>query len=483
MPNSIFEAVFENSKKYPEKLCVADAKTAFSYREYLSLVLKISAFLSSSGFEKGDAAVFEASQSVYYLASQLAVQAVGGIFVPLEKNCGAAKISAVSEKVGAKLVVTSADVSGAVSLQALVEKASELEERKTEELPKGDEVCEILFSTGTTGKEKGIMITNKNNVALAENVVNGVEMKKDNVELIPSPLNHSHALRRYYGNMLSGASVVLCSGVINLKEFFGLIQKFGVNSIDLVPTALSIVLKLSGEKLGEYRESLRYIELGSAPLMKADKEKLKSLLPKTRLYNFYGSTESGCIAIYNFNRENDKENCIGRPTVNAKIFAVDEERKAVETSENQTGLLACFGKMNMKGYWQDEEETAAALENGTIYTNDEIYFDKDGDIILLGRRGDVINIGGNKVSPEEIENVAKGIEGVADCACVAVTEALRGSVPKLFVEMKPGAEFDISKLKAEFSKSVEAYKIPKYFVRVEKIPRTFNGKVIRRLLK
>lgn len=483
MPNSIFEAVFENSKKNPEKLCVADARKAFSYKEYLTLALKISALLSSKGFKKGDAAVFEACQSSYYLASQLAVQAVGGIFVPLERGCGAAKISAVAEKVGAKTIVTSADVPGAVSLESLAEEAEGFEEILPESFPEKDEVCEILFSTGTTGKEKGIMITNENNVALAENVMFGVEMKEDNVELIPSPLNHSHALRRYYGNMLRGSSVVLSSGVINLKEFFGLIEKFGVNSIDLVPTALSIVLKLSGEKLGEYCEKLRYIELGSAPLMKADKEKLKRLLPKTRLYNFYGSTESGCIAIYDFNSGADKENCIGKPTANAEIFAVDEERKRVETSKNETGLLASFGRMNMKGYWKDEEETAAALENGTIYTNDEIYFDEDGDIILLGRRGDVINIGGNKVSPEEIENVAKGIEGVADCACVAVSEELRGSVPKLFVEMKPGAEFDVAKLKTEFSKSVEAYKIPKYFVPVEKIPRTFNGKVIRRLLK
>ena len=128
-----------------------------------------------------------------------------------------------------------------------------------------------------------------------------VEMKEDNVELIPSPLNHSHALRRYYGNMLCKASVVVSPGVMNLFGFFKLIEKYGVNSIDLVPTALSILLKLSKNKLGEYKDTLRYIELGAAPLMQADKDRLKALLPHTRLYNFYGSTESGCIAIYNFN--------------------------------------------------------------------------------------------------------------------------------------------------------------------------------------
>ena len=310
----------------------------------------------------------------------------------------------------------------------------------------------------------------------------GVEMKEDNVELIPSPLNHSHALRRYYGNMLCKASVVVSPGVMNLFGFFKLIEKYGVNSIDLVPTALSILLKLSKNKLGEYKDTLRYIELGAAPLMQADKDRLKALLPHTRLYNFYGSTESGCIAIYNFNDSKDKSGCIGKPTFNAKIFAVDENRREVKTSREKTGLLASFGKMNMQGYWKDEEETAAALCDGVVYTNDEIYFDEDGDIILLGRRGDVINVAGNKVSPEEIENAAKKIEGVADCGCVPAEDELKGSVPKLFVEMKPGFSFEAVFIRERLAGSLEPYKVPKYIVEIDKIPRTFNGKLIRRKL-
>ena len=192
--------------------------------------------------------------------------------------------------------------------------------------------------------------------------------------------------------------------------------------------------------------------------------------------------ESGCIAIYNFNDSKDKSGCIGKPTFNAKIFAVDENRREVKTSREKTGLLASFGKMNMQGYWKDEEETAAALCDGVVYTNDEIYFDEDGDIILLGRRGDVINVAGNKVSPEEIENAAKKIEGVADCGCVPAEDELKGSVPKLFVEMKPGFSFDAVFIRERLAGSLEPYKVPKYIVEIDKIPRTFNGKLIRRKL-
>ena len=482
MADSIFEAVFNNARKDPEKLCIADEEGALTYGEYISLVSRFSSVLAARGIKKGDRVVAEAVQSVKFLALQLGLQGIGGVFVPLERGCAKAKIESVAKTAGARLIVTSADVKRAVTLDSLFEQARTAKEYGYNFFPEKNDICELLFSTGTTGKEKGIVITNGNNIALAENVMYGVEMKEDNVELIPSPLNHSHALRRYYGNMLCKASVVVSSGVMNLFGFFKLIEKYGVNSIDLVPTALSILLKLSKNKLGEYKDTLRYIELGAAPLMQADKDRLKALLPHTRLYNLYGSTESGCIASYNFNDSKDKSGCIGKPTFNAKIFAVDENRREVKTSREKTGLLASFGKMNMQGYWKDEEETAAALCDGVVYTNDEIYFDEDGDIILLGRRGDVINVAGNKVSPEEIENAAKKIEGVADCGCVPAEDELKGSVPKLFVEMKPGFSFDAVFIRERLAGSLEPYKVPKYIVEIDKIPRTFNGKLIRRKL-
>lgn len=482
MANSIFEVVFENAKNFPQKLCLADDESEYSYGEFFSLVSRFSSLLASMGLEKGDAVVAEASQSVKYLAFELGLQGIGGVFVPLERGCAASKISSVAATAEAKLIVTNAESENSVTLSSLFEKAKGEKEYSYPSFPGADDVCELLFSTGTTGKEKGIVIVNRNNITLAQNVMYGVEMKEDNVELIPSPLNHSHALRRYYGNMLCGASVVLSSGVMNLLGFFKAIEKYGVNSIDLVPTALTILLRLSKGKLGEYKDTLRYIELGAAPLMQADKDKLKALLPNTRLYNFYGSTESGCIAIYNFNDAKDKSGCIGKPTRNARIFAVDDERNEISTSREKTGLLASFGEMNMIGYWKDEEETAAALQDGVVYTNDEIYFDEDGDIILLGRKGDVINVAGNKVSPDEIENLAKKLDGVADCGCIPVPDDVKGSVPKLFVEMKPGAVFNAAAIRESLSKATEPYKVPKYIVEIDKIPRTFNGKLIRRKL-
>lgn len=487
MFNSVVQAVFSHAETKKDKICLADEKGSVTYSEYKELILNIAAELQFLGIKKDNKVVIEASQTIDFLATALAVQLIGGVFVPVERSCAWDKTLRIAETAEAVLAVSlkeqeSGDIKH-LSMASLAENAKEKAQTVSYGFSDRDTVCELLFSTGTTGKEKGIAITNGNNIALAENVMFGVEMEEDNVEMIPSPLNHSHGLRRYYANMVKGATVVLATGVMNVIGFFGLMDKYGVNSMDLVPTALTVLLKLSRGKFADYKDVMRYIQFGSAPLSDGDKETIRTLLPDTHLYNFYGSTESGCICIYDFNDGKDKPKCIGKPTYNAKIVIVDEERKEIDATENNTGLLASFGGMNMKGYWMDDEETAAVMFEGGIYSNDEAYFDEDGDIILLGRKGDVINVAGNKVSPDEIEDVVKKMQGVEDCGCIGISDPLKGNTPKLFVQMKKGCAFDSTAIRAFIAGELEPYKVPSVIEEIELIPRSFNGKLLRRALR
>ena len=488
MFRSVVEAVFYHAENTPDKLCLADETRSVTYSQYKEEIRKMASQLVSLGVKKSDRVLVEASQTVSYLALELAIQLIGAVFVPVERNCAWNKIARLISSSSPKLVVTIKPAQEEVSVKTttlteFVELASSCDEYIVEEFPDSADISEILFSTGTTGAEKGIVISHDNNIALAENVMYGVKMQEDNVEMIPSPLNHSHGLRRYYGNMVKGATVILITGAMNVMKFFQMMDEYKVNSLDLVPTALSVLLKLSKNKFAEYKDVIRYIQFGSAPLVAADMESIKSMLPNTRLYNFYGSTESGCICIYDFNTDKDKPKCIGKPAHNVKIVIVDEDRNEIESSKDNTGLVASFGRMNMLGYWNDEEETRKAMADGFIYSNDEAYFDEDGDIILLGRKGDVINTGGNKVSPEEIEEAARKHESVADCGCIGVPDSIKGSVPKLFVQIKDGYQFEPIALRTYLAGLLEAYKVPEYIVQIDKIPRSFNGKILRRVLK
>lgn len=485
MVRSIVEAVALHAKETPDKFCLADGRNELTYRGYWEHICGYAKHLQELGIKKGDCVVVRNSQSMETLVTGLAIQLLGAIFVPLEKNVADSRIQEVAEAVHAKCYIAVKELELSCAYEKMTEVLSYRDEAASEAdfaFPQLEDMAEILFTTGTTGVSKGIELLHKNVVAVAENVIDGVEMDKDNVELIPIPISHSHGLRRYYSNMLNGSSVVLLGSVIFMQVVLDCIEKYHVTAIDLVPAALASLLKLNGDKLADYKDQIRYVQLGSAPIPETDKETLRQLLPKSRLYNFYGTTESGCSCILDFNAMKDKKNCIGRPTCHAKFEFMDEDGNPVNATEETPGFLACAGDMNMVGYYQADALNEETFKNGYILTQDMAYMGEDGLIYMLGRQGDVIETGGNKVSPVEIEEVAIKCEGVEDCACVPVDSPILGKEPKLFVVMKKGSTFDSDMIYQYLKDRLESYKVPKIIEEIDAIPRTYNGKIQRKKL-
>ena len=484
--SSIVEFIAVNSLKYPQRLCVADATIELTYSDMWECITGFANELCKYGLCKGDCVVVECNQSVNYFVCEMAVQLAGGIFVPIEKNAALTRIEEIAAETDAKIHIANRiceslnkikhiDISEAVvHRSAAAVNASKF--------PAGEDIAEILFSTGTTGKSKGIVLTHRNDTALAENVKYGTAMKPDNVELIPMPLSHSHGLRRTYGNMLNGSSVVFVDGVMFLKRVFEMMDRYKVTSMDISPAMLSIIFKLGKDSIANYANQLDYIQLGSAPLPEEDKLHLSALLPHTRLYNFYGSTEAGCSCILDFNSMSGKKGCIGKPTVNAKFIVVDDNRNVINSSPDNLGLLASAGDINMKEYFNEPELTAQTLIDGYIYTKDLGYIDEDGYVYMLGRKDDVINYGGIKISPEEIEAVVRTNPIIKDCACVGKADAISGQVPKLFVVLEDSEEYEAKSFKRFLTDTIDANKQPAQIEIIDEIPRTFNGKIIRKEL-
>lgn len=485
MVRSIVEAVAGYAQMTPDKFCLADAKKEATYGEYWSYIYGYAAHLKEIGVAKGDNVVVRNAQNMETLICGLAIQLTGAVFVPVEKNAADSRILEIIESTQAVCYIAAK----ALEVPCLYEKMTGVTtyqaaqaDFETFAYPNAEDTAEILFTTGTTGKSKGIELTHKNVVAVAENVIDGVEMGKENVELIPVPVSHSHGLRRYYANMLNGSAAVILDGVIFTGKVFDRIEQCKVTAIDLVPAALSALFKLSGDRLGDYKDQLEYIQLGSAAIPEPDQERLRRLLPHTRLYNFYGTTESGCSCILDFNAHQDKKSCIGRPTCHSHFIFADEQGNPIEASEENPGFLACAGDMNMKGYYQSPKLNEETIRNGYIYTKDLSYMGEDGFIYMLGRQDDVIITGGSKVAPDEIEGIACEFAGIADCACIPVDSPILGKEPKLFVELERGAIFDESAIYQFLKDRLEAYKVPKLIEQIDKIPRTYNGKIQRKEL-
>lgn len=486
MIRSIVEAVALHATETPEKFCAADGRYEFTYTSFWSHICGYAAHLKELGITKGSHVVVRNAQNTATLITGLAIQLLGGIFVPLEKEVADHRIVEIIETVNAGLYIALRKSEVPCAFVCITEALNYGDadgDISKWEFPEKTDIAEILFTTGTTGKSKGIELNHGSVVAVAENVIDGVEMKKDNVELIPVPISHSHGLRRYYANMLNGSSVVILANMAFIQVVFNCMEKYHVTSIDLVPAALATIFRLSGDRLGDYKDCLDYVQLGSAPIPEQDRDRLRCLLPHTRLYNFYGSTESGCSCIIDFNRYLEKKNCIGHPTCNAEFVFIDENGKFIQATKENPGLLACRGGMNMVGYYQEPELTASILYEGYIRTEDLSYLDEDGMICLLGRKGDVITSGGNKIAPSEVEDAAGKFEGIVECACIPVPNDILGQEPKLFVVMQEGVAFDQGAIIQFLKAKLENYKVPKLIEQIDKLPRSSNGKILKRELK
>ncbi|MDO4870128.1 MAG: class I adenylate-forming enzyme family protein [Bacillota bacterium] len=503
--DSIVENLARNALKNPDRLCLADEKKSLTYKEVWDSVCGLAMEFDKRGVTRESRVIVECNQSVDYMVCDFAVQLLKGIFVPLEKNAAVSRIMEIASEteavihVGPKSVDEFAsheetknigymDIKDACSFALGSERDGvyygSIEDLDVIDFPKREDVAEILFSTGTTGKSKGIVLTHGNNIAIAENVCCGVKMKPENVEMIPMPTSHSHGLRRTYANMANGSSVVFVDNIMLLKRVFSMMDEYGVTSMDLSPSMLTMIFKLSKDRLGDYADVMDYIQIGSAPLPEDDKLHISRILPKTRLYNFYGSTEAGCSCLMDFNEAPGKKGCIGKPAVNAHFIVVDENRNEIKSSIDNLGFLASSGAINMKEYFKAPELTKEAMPDGDyIYTKDMGYIDEDGFVYMLGRKDDVINFGGIKISPEEIESQVIKNEWIRDCACIPVKDAMTGQAPKLFIALEPEAAgedgYNEKAFRAFLAKALDANKQPKLIEVIDDIPRTFNGKIKR----
>ena len=480
-------SIYAADKEHCDRLMMADSKKSLTYKEGWELIRKIAGHLKNMPeLPEKSAIMAYCTQDCAYVASVFAIQLAGFIAVPIEKGASEARIAEIAADSKASLIIGNKKANTGILPFMDLKTVYDIDpsEILTDPVfPELDDVAEYLFSTGTTGKSKGIVITHRNNVAIAENIGLNTEMKSGNIELIPMPLSHSHGIRTVYSNTYYGNGCVFSNGVLMAKAFYNLLDTYKCTAIDMAPSILSALFQLTDDTLGEYKDQLDYIELGSAPLVEEDKKRLCKLLPDTRLYNFYGSTESGRTCALNFNDGVERPQCIGHPSKNAEFIFVDKEHNKIEATRENPGFIATGGPQNMKEYLNAPDLTAQASDGKYIYTNDLGFCDEAGFVYCLGREDDVINCAGIKISPDEIESVARKFDGVADCAVVPAPDNIQGQVPKLFIAVNGTQDsFDLDGYRQFLKKELDGNKVPKSIEFIDEIPRTSNGKLQRKKL-
>ena len=493
---TLVEAVCARADLAPDVRAVVDQKGIHTYRQFWQDVCTCAEVLQELGLKRGERLVMECSQDEMFLAVNYACQLTGVIFVGVERRVAPDRLQEIVRQTGAARVFAKkvpADAPegylGLKEFAALFEKTASEHAAQAEEAGRQllaqvspEDPAEILFSTGTTGKSKGVLLSNRANVANAQNIIAGTQMREGSVELMPLPLNHAHGLRTAYAHLLNGSTVLIANGITFPRVLFDMMEKYGANAMDLTPSAAQMLLTTAPDRMKAWADRIEYIEVGAAFLPEGTKDGLRQCFTGSRLYNCYGSSESGRTCYLDFSKDPDLPGCIGKPVPNAEFAVMGPDGKPMESDPEHTGLLAMTGPMNMEGYWNEPELTAQTLKDGYVMTADLSYIDKNGYVYVLGRADDVINYKGIKISPEEIEEAAAGSPMVADCACVPVKDELAGQVPKLFVVPAEGAEFSETELFRYLKEHIDDNRMPRTIELIDEIPRTYNGKLLRREL-
>lgn len=477
---TIIKALYENSIKYPDRLAVSCSDGDISYKELWEYVNKFASYLKNQGLTTGDTVVMQGMQNTAFVIILFATLLSGGVVVPVDKNITNNNLAEIVKSTKSKFIFsketfTNYTLSGILDIISAVPVAEHI-------FPAEENISDILYTTGTTGTPEGIIHTNKSHYATVENIFSTIKMPDHNIALIAAPLNHSFALRRFYANIVHGSSVILIENIMPLAHFFGLLEKYKVTSIAMNPSALAIILKGSGSKISNYKKQLDYIEFSSSPLKIDLLKEIISMLPDTKMYNIYGSTEAGCMTGYDNAQYLEQTGNIGYANVNSDIYILDENYNIIYGyGKDNAGFLAVKGPIIMQGYLNNQKNTEKVIKNGYYITQDIVYKDEDNFFHLLGRQSDIISIGGLKIAPDEIEDVIKQYPGIVDCACVGKNNDIAGQVPVLFIVVND--KYNGAGIHDFIKVNLEPYKSPKEIHIIEEIPKTFNGKTLRRKLK
>ena len=477
---TILERICRHAKNRPDKPAVIFEDSIITYGELWEDACRFAKVLSDLGVRQGDRVIVQAFYSKWFIAACFGCHLANAVFVPAEKNSNTTMIRGLYEGVDAALFI---GLFRALECNTLL--YAEMEQKISAAAPEWDgeflsedRIADLMFTTGTTGVPKGVMVSYKNIVQTVLTRIAEINVRENNVAITLIPLNHVAPMRELYLNGYVGGSVILLDGITKMKKMFAMMDEYNVTSMYLPPANISILQQMSKERLRTFSDRIDYVYTGSAPMQEAQQEYMRTMLPNSRLYFSYGSSENGTVCLLRYDRDQKDIRCVGRPCVGVDVKLLADDNTEAKTG--QLGVVSIKSEMNMPGYWNREDLNKEVFQNGYFISNDVGFFDDSGFLYITGRKDDIINIGGLKVYPSEIENAALSVPGIQDCVCFSVPDRITGQAAKLLIQT--GDEFvgDLRTIHDELAHLLDGYKIPKVIEFVDSIKRTSNGKVDRK---
>ncbi len=365
---------------------------------------------------------------------------------------------------------------GVIDLEELC--AQQPDELETDPGLSDGDVAALMYTAGTTGRPKGVLLTHGNVGSNVLALASYARITRDEVALSALPLSHSYGLTTSIIPALTGVNSILMRW-FDAGKVFEFTERFHVRSIPGVP-AMFIQL-LNHPRAPQYNvRSWKRLQSGAAPL---PEEVIKAFRDKfgVYLYEGYGLTEASPVVSCQVPHLPFKPGSVGPPIEGVEIKIRDDFER--ELPPGSPGEITVRGPSVMKGYFGDEEETERALRAGWLHTGDIGYLDEDGYLFIVERKKDLIISGGFNLYPSEVETVLVRHPAVADAAVVGEPDPIRGEVVHAFVVLEPGATVGEKELIDFARESLVYYKCPHHVTFLDEMPYNFLGKPSRHELR
>ncbi len=490
------------SFKYPHKEAIVSEAGRWTYSDLETNANKRAQALKKQGVKKGDhvATLFNNGNEIF--ETFLALMKLGAVIVPLNVRLATKELHYILDFSDTDAVIYSNEfktiMSGLKPQLPKVKKYFECGGDSDEtnynldrltldepDLPPDIDIMEsdiaiMLFTAGTTGRPKGVLLSHANIMWSAVNIGCDVEIEETYRILLVFPLYHIAAFMILMSNLFVGCTTVTLKH-FDAKRVMELIGSEKINRMSFPPTVWNFILQLPDLKTYD-TGSVRAISSGSAILPLETKQALIKLFPNAKIGETYGMSESSGTTTYLNNKYSlQKLSSVGKPYTNVEVRVVDDD--GLDVGIGTAGEIICRGPNIMTGYYKQPRETSRTIKNGWLYTGDMGRWDEDGFLYIVDRKKDMIISGGENIFPAEIEDVLYHHPKILEASVIGLPDSQWGERVHAIVALKPGEKMTPEEVINYCKSHIASFKKPKSIAFVDQLPRSPVGKVLKRELR
>ena len=502
--NNFYEVIEFQAKKRKKRPALLLNDDKITYGDIHKAADKLAAYLSEKGVKKGDKVALFLRNSAEFIYTIFAVSKLGAILVPINTFLKSEELSYILKDSGSTVLIASAIHDKVVNSSHASELCNfilwegdepvigekhlhfseALASEETVENCAGtlEDTAVIVYTSGTTGKPKGAMLSNKNILSNADSGRRTINVKPKDRGIVFLPMFHSFTFS--IGVMLPlyvGASIVIIQSIQPFSNIFKQTLTKRVTVFFGIPDVYNALAKAKLPWYFMWFNRIRAFISGAAALQPKTLDAMAKKFKRATLLEGYGLSEaSPAVCMNTFKKQ--KAGSVGTALYGYEMKIVDDEMS--EVHRGTIGDIIVKGDNVMQGYLDRPTATDETIVNGWLLTGDMGYMDDEGFLFIVDRRKDLIISKGINIYPREIEEVIDAYEGVGASAVIGIVDEKSGEIPIVYIELSEGIELlDEQGLKSYMREHLANYKIPKQIHLIKELPKNATGKVLKRVLK